>query len=293
MCLFCERFKALILALQSSKSILAVEIGLGGCGIAKLAHLLLGKVVEEREIDYPWRIDDLFDQLQGSSIYSKIDLRSGYHQLRLANAPAVFMDLMNQVCKPYLEKFVIVFIDDMLIYSQGKEEYEEYLKLILELLKKEKLYTKFSKFTIILGEEFVTTACYTQNRSLIHPQYNKTPYELHRSRKPDLKFLHVLGALCYPTNNGKDLGELKPKVDIAGAPSSTTNEQDALLPSITPIIDETITPIHNNEVEEQLQENEDAEFDSDTFTHLFATPYAGSVESSTRCVDPSNTHTFR
>ncbi|GJT31345.1 putative reverse transcriptase domain-containing protein [Tanacetum coccineum] len=117
------------------------------------------------------RIDDLFDQLQGSSIYSKIDLRSGYHQLRvreedipktafrtryghyefqvmpfgLTNAPAVFMDLMNRVCKPYLDKFVIVFIDDILIYSKNKQEHAEHLKLILELLKKEQLYAKFSK----------------------------------------------------------------------------------------------------------------------------------------------------
>ncbi|GJT67205.1 putative reverse transcriptase domain-containing protein [Tanacetum coccineum] len=116
------------------------------------------------------RIDDLFDQLQGSSIYSKIDLRSGYHQLRvreedilktafrtrygyyefqvmpfgLTNAPTVFMDLMNRVCKPYLDKFVIVFIDDILIYSKNKKEHEEHLKLILELLKKEELYAKFS-----------------------------------------------------------------------------------------------------------------------------------------------------
>ncbi|GJV28232.1 putative reverse transcriptase domain-containing protein [Tanacetum coccineum] len=117
------------------------------------------------------RIDDLFDQLQGSSVYLKIDLRSGYHQLRvreeyipktafrtryghyefqvmpfgLTNAPAVFMDLMNRVCKPYLDKFVIVFIDDILIYSKNKQEHEEHLKLILELLKKEELYAKFSK----------------------------------------------------------------------------------------------------------------------------------------------------
>ncbi|GJV15650.1 putative nucleotidyltransferase, ribonuclease H [Tanacetum coccineum] len=117
------------------------------------------------------KIDDLFDQLQGSSVYSKIDLRSGYHQLRvrdedipktafrtryghyefqvmpfgLTNAPAVFMDLMNHVCKPYLDKFVIVFIDDILIYSCNKEEHANHLRIILELLKKEKLYAKFSK----------------------------------------------------------------------------------------------------------------------------------------------------
>ncbi|GJV62510.1 putative nucleotidyltransferase, ribonuclease H [Tanacetum coccineum] len=117
------------------------------------------------------RIDDLFDQLQGSRYFSKIDLRSGYHQLRvheddipktafrtryghfeftvmpfgLTNAPAVFIDLMNRVCKPYLDKFVIVFIDDILIYSKPKEEHKVHLRLVLELLKKEKLYAKFSK----------------------------------------------------------------------------------------------------------------------------------------------------
>nr|GFC89121.1 putative reverse transcriptase domain-containing protein [Tanacetum cinerariifolium] len=63
----------------------------------------------------------------------------------LTNAPAVFMDLMNRVCKPYLDKFVIVFIDDILIYSKDEKEHEEHLKTILELLKKEELYAKFSK----------------------------------------------------------------------------------------------------------------------------------------------------
>ncbi|GJX40904.1 putative reverse transcriptase domain-containing protein, partial [Tanacetum coccineum] len=130
----------------------------------------LNKLTVKNRYPLP-RIDDLFDQLQGSSVYSKIDLRSGYHQLRvreedipktafrtryghyefqvmpfgLTNAPAVFIDLMNRVCKPYLDKFVIVFIDDILIYSKSKQEHEEHLKLILELLKKEQLYAKFSK----------------------------------------------------------------------------------------------------------------------------------------------------
>nr|GEZ14818.1 reverse transcriptase domain-containing protein [Tanacetum cinerariifolium] len=113
--------------------------------------------------------DDIDDRRL--KVYSKIDLRSGYHQLRvheedilkttfrtryghykfqvmpfgLTNAPTLFMDLINQVCKPYLDRFVIVFIDDILIYSKSKKEHEGHLKLILRLLKKEGLFAKFSK----------------------------------------------------------------------------------------------------------------------------------------------------
>ncbi|GKE54263.1 putative reverse transcriptase domain-containing protein, partial [Tanacetum coccineum] len=130
----------------------------------------LNKLTVKNRYPLP-RIDDLFDQLQGSNVYSTINLRSGYHQIRvqkedipktafrtryghykfqvmpfgLTNAPAIFMDLMNRVCKPYLDKFVIVYIDDILIYSKNKKEHEEHLKAILELLKKEELYAKFSK----------------------------------------------------------------------------------------------------------------------------------------------------
>ncbi|GJV13403.1 putative reverse transcriptase domain-containing protein [Tanacetum coccineum] len=122
----------------------------------------------------PSKMQELSNQLQelsGSSVYSKIDLRSGYRQLRvmdedipktafktryghyefqvmpfgLTNLPAIFMDLMNRVYKPYLVKFVIVFIDDILIYSRNKEEHANHLRIILEVLKKEKLYAKFSK----------------------------------------------------------------------------------------------------------------------------------------------------
>ena len=70
----------------------------------------------------------------------------------LTNAPAVFMDLMNRVCKPYLDKFVIVFIDDILIYSRNKSDHEQHLRLILELLRNEKLYAKFSKCEFWLRE---------------------------------------------------------------------------------------------------------------------------------------------
>ncbi|GJR67179.1 putative reverse transcriptase domain-containing protein [Tanacetum coccineum] len=141
----------------------------------------LNKLTVKNRYPLP-RIDDLFDQLQGSSVYSKIDLRLGYHQLRvreedipktafrtryghyefqvmpfgLTNAPAVFIDLINRVCNPYLNKFVIVFIDDILIYSKNKQEHEEHLKLILEFLKKEELYAKFSKCEVwILKVQFL------------------------------------------------------------------------------------------------------------------------------------------
>nr|GFA85442.1 putative reverse transcriptase domain-containing protein [Tanacetum cinerariifolium] len=103
----------------------------------------LNKLTVKNRYPLP-RIDDLFDQLHGSSIYSKIDLRS-VMPFGLTNALAVFMDLMNRVCKPYLDKFEIVFIDDILIYSKNEKEHEEHLKAILGLLKEEKLYAKFSK----------------------------------------------------------------------------------------------------------------------------------------------------
>ncbi|KAA0053491.1 DNA/RNA polymerases superfamily protein [Cucumis melo var. makuwa] len=130
----------------------------------------LNKVTVKNRYLLP-RIDDLFDQLQRATVFSKIDLRSSYHQLRirdsdipktafrssyghyefivmsfeLTNAPTVFMDLMNRVFKDFLDTFVIVFIDDILIYSKTEAEHEEHLHQVLETLRANKLYAKFSK----------------------------------------------------------------------------------------------------------------------------------------------------
>ena len=124
------------------------------------------------------RIDDLFDQLKGASIFSKIDLRSGYHQLKikdadvhkttfrtryghyeflvmpfaLTNAPATFMDLMNRVFRLYVDQFVVVFIDDILMYSKDRENHDTHLRVVLETLRKEHLYAKLSKCEFWLDE---------------------------------------------------------------------------------------------------------------------------------------------
>ena len=124
------------------------------------------------------RIDDLFDQLRGVRVYSKIDLCTGYHQLRvreadtpqtafrmlyghfnfmvmlfgLTNAPAAFMDLMNRVFQPYLDQFVVVFVDDILIYSQSEVEHDDNLRIVLQLLRDHQLYVKFNKCEFWLTE---------------------------------------------------------------------------------------------------------------------------------------------
>nr|GFB33096.1 putative reverse transcriptase domain-containing protein [Tanacetum cinerariifolium] len=160
------------------------------------SEMELNKLTIKNRYPLP-RIDDLFDQLQGACCFSKIDLRSGYHQLRvrdedipktafrtryghfeftvmpfgLTNAPTIFMDLMNRVCNPYLDKFVIVFIDDILIYSKSEEEHEVHLKTILDLLKKEKLYAKFSKCEFWLKE--VHFLGHVVNRDDIHVDPSK------------------------------------------------------------------------------------------------------------------------
>ena len=124
------------------------------------------------------RIDDLFDQLRGACVFSKIDLCSGYHQLKiratdipkiaftmryglyeytvmsfgLTNAPAYFMYLMNKVFMEFLNKFMVVFIDDILVFSKTEEEHAEHLRLVLQKLTEHKLYAKQSKCEFWLKE---------------------------------------------------------------------------------------------------------------------------------------------
>ena len=130
----------------------------------------LNKVTIRNKYPLPW-IDDLFYQLHGAKVFSNIDLRSGYHQLRiresdvpktafrtryghyeflvmsfgLTNAPTKFMDLMNRVFRPYLDRFVIVFIDDILVYSRSESEHERHLDLVLQTLRRHQLYANFNK----------------------------------------------------------------------------------------------------------------------------------------------------
>jgi hypothetical protein len=130
----------------------------------------LNDVTIKNKYPLPW-MEHLFDQMKGVSVFSKIDLRLGYHQLRireldipkiafhtpyglyeyilmffgLTNAPAYFMYLMNKVFMEYLDKFVVIFIDNILVYSKIEEEHEEHLRLVLENLRANQLYAKFSK----------------------------------------------------------------------------------------------------------------------------------------------------
>jgi len=136
----------------------------------------LNKLTIKNKYPLP-RIDELMDQLHGAAVFSKINLRSGYHQTRVksddvqktafrskyrhyeyvvmpfsvTNAPVLFMDYMNRIFKPYLDKFVVVFIDDILIYSQTREEHAKHLRTILSILREKQLDEKLSKCEFWIG----------------------------------------------------------------------------------------------------------------------------------------------
>ena len=143
----------------------------------RIDYRQLNKVTVKNKYPLP-RIEDLFDQLKEAGVFSKIDMRSGYYQLRvkevdvpktsfrtqyghyeflvmpfgLTNAPAIFMDLLNRVFRPYVDQFVVVFIDDILVYTKDAQEHEQHLKLVLHTLREKKLYAKLSKCEFWLKE---------------------------------------------------------------------------------------------------------------------------------------------
>ena len=137
----------------------------------------LNKITIKNKYPLP-RIDELLDQLNGAQFFSKIDLRSGYHQIRihevdvhktafrtryghfeflvlpfgLTNAPATFMQLMQQIFHPYLDQFVVIYLDDILVYSKTKEDHKKHLKIVLQLLRENQLYAKLNKCEIFMKQ---------------------------------------------------------------------------------------------------------------------------------------------
>lgn len=138
---------------------------------------MLNKITIKNRYPLPC-IADLFDQLQGSDVFSKIDLWYGYHQLKihpsdvsktafkthyghfkflvmpfgLTIAPAAFMDMMNRAFKEFLDRFVVVFIDDILIYSKSREEHEDHLCMVFSTLREHQLYAKFKRYEFWLDK---------------------------------------------------------------------------------------------------------------------------------------------
>ncbi|KAL7598755.1 hypothetical protein Lser_V15G25360 [Lactuca serriola] len=167
------------------------------------------------------RIDDLFDQLQDASWFSKIDLRSGYHQVRvreedlekiafqtryghyefmvmpfgITNAPTVYMDLMNRVRWPMLDRSIIVFIDDILVYSKTREHHDEHLRELLGVLRRERLYAKFSKCDFLLRDAQFLGHLVNQDEILVDPAKIEAvmQWEVPKSHSKIRSFLGLAG----------------------------------------------------------------------------------------------------
>eukprot|EP00253_Pinus_taeda_P009116 PITA_09116 len=146
------------------------------------------------------QIDELFDQVKGAMVFSKIDLRSGYHHIRikeediaktafrtryghhefvvlpfgLTNTPATFMCLMNNIFHQYLDRFVLIFIDNILIYSRTKEEHQEHLRMVLQTLREHQLYAKFSKCDFLKEEIQYLGHVITKNGIVVDPEKIKS-----------------------------------------------------------------------------------------------------------------------
>ena len=146
----------------------------------------------------------MFDQLRGERVYSKLDLYTSYHQLRvreanipktvfrmryrhfefivmpsgLTNAPATFIDLMHRVFQPYLDQFVVLFVENISIYSQPEEKHEDYLRIVLQALREHQLYEKFSKWEFWLTEVRFFLTCSVSFGCLFGFKDGQGSYEL-------------------------------------------------------------------------------------------------------------------
>ncbi|KAK1660205.1 hypothetical protein QYE76_048364 [Lolium multiflorum] len=187
------------------------------------------------------KIDDLFDQMNGAKVFSKIDLRTGYHQLkvresdipktafttryglyeytvmsfRLTNAPAYFMNLMNKVFMEYLDKFVVVFIDDILVYSKTEEEHEEHLRLVLGTLRKHQLYAKFSKCQFWLKQVGFLGHILSAGGLSCRPLPNQIHHGAPTSYQPNRERRETRGSLGAQTTGGTAKGLGAPPYGVA------------------------------------------------------------------------------
>ncbi|GJU71341.1 retrovirus-related pol polyprotein from transposon TNT 1-94 [Tanacetum coccineum] len=188
-------------------------------------------------------------------------------------------EFVNQTLRAYYEEVGISHQTLVAHSLQQNDVVERRNHTLVETARKMLI---FSKALLFLWAEAVVTACYTQNRSLIRKRHNKTPYELLRDRKPDLSYLRVFGALCYPTNHGEDLvpAVIAPEPDVStGTPSSTTIDQDAPSTSTPQTNLETPSSVIPLGVEEADDDIEVAHMDNNPCVD-FSTPEPSSEESS-------------
>nr|GEV33994.1 hypothetical protein [Tanacetum cinerariifolium] len=181
--------------------------------------------------------------------------------------------------------YILVIVDDYSRFTWQNGVVERRNCTLIEVARTIFIYSNASLF---LWAEVVVIACYTQNHSMIRLHHEKTPYELLHNKPPDLSFLHVFGALCYPTNDSENL--VAPEhAASTGSPSSTTVDQDAPLPSNSQTTPETQSPVISNDVEEENHDVDVAHMNNDPFFGI--TILENDFESSSSNVIPTVVHT--
>ncbi|GJY50435.1 retrovirus-related pol polyprotein from transposon TNT 1-94 [Tanacetum coccineum] len=248
--------------------------------------------------------------------------------IRVVNeAPDMIIDFVNQVQKnlkaqipmirtdngiEFKNKKLRAFYAKLGIVHQTSIDRTPQLNSVVEcqnytLVKAARTMLIFSKVPEFLWNEVMATACFTQNRSIVHTRYNKTPYALFRGRKPNIQYFYVFGSLCYPTNDRDDLGKMKSKADIDNSAANTLdNEHTSSSSSIVveeyeapqivsssaeQVATEPNSPVLNENADEFVQEDV-ADFDGNVFYNALPTPVFEEAESSSTYQDPSNTHKF-